>query len=65
MSNAINHQINKSKLDIPKVNISEVILKTRKRQNSRFAKLFHPIQIGEEHKWLNTRLFHLSLDKGT
>lgn len=53
MSNAINHQINKSKLDIPKVNISEVILKTKKRQNSRFAKLFHPIQIGEEHKWLN------------
>ncbi len=53
MSNAINHQIKKSKLDIPKVNIPEVVLKTRKRQNSRFAKLFHPIQIGEEHKWLN------------
>lgn len=53
MNNAINHQIDKCKLDIPKVNIMNVVLKTRKRQANRYLKLFHPIQIGEECRWLN------------
>ena len=53
MNNAINHQIDKCKLDIPKVNITNVVLKTRKRQTNRYLKLFHPIQIGEECRWLN------------
>jgi len=53
MNNAINYQIGKCKLDIPKVNIANVVLKTRKRQNNRLLKLFYPIQIGEEYRWLN------------
>ena len=53
MNNAINYQIDKRKLDIPKVNIADVILKTRKRQSNRLLKLFYPIQIGEEYRWLN------------
>ncbi len=53
MSNTINHQIDKCKLGIPKVNLMNVVLKTRKRQSSRYLKLFHPIKIGEECSWLN------------
>ena len=53
MNNTINYQINKYKLNIPKVNIADVVLKTRKRQNSRITKLFHPIKFGEEYGWLN------------
>ena len=53
MNNAINYQIGKCKLDIPKVNIANVVLKTRKRQNNRLLKLFYPIQIGEGYRWLN------------
>lgn len=53
MNNAINYQIDKYKLSIPKVNIANVILKTRKRQNNRFLKLLYPIPIGEEYRWLN------------
>lgn len=53
MNNAINHQIDKCKLDIPKVNITNVVLRTRKRQSNRYLKLFYPIQIGEECRWLN------------
>lgn len=53
MNNAINYQIDKCKLDIAKVNIMNVVLKTRKRQSNRYLKLFYPIQIGEEYKWLN------------
>lgn len=53
MNNAIKYQTNKYKLDISEINMADVVLKTRKRQNSRFAKLFHPIQFGEEHAWLN------------
>lgn len=53
MNNAIKYQTNKYKLDISEINMADVVLKTRKRQNSRFAKLFHPILFGEEHAWLN------------
>ena len=53
MNNAINYQIDKYKLNIPKVNIANVVLKTRKRQSNRYLKLFYPIQIGEECRWLN------------
>ena len=53
MNNVINYQISKCKLDIPKVNIADVIFKTRKHQNNRLVKLFHPIRFGEEYGWLN------------
>lgn len=53
MNNAINYQIDKYKLDIPKVNITNVVLKTRKRQSNRYLKLFYPFQFGEECRWLN------------
>lgn len=53
MNNAINHQIDQCKLNIPKVNIMNVVLKTRKRQRNRYLKLFHSIPIGEECMWLN------------
>lgn len=53
MNNAINYQIDKRKLDIPKVNIAHVVIKTRKRQNNRLLRLFYPIQMGEEYEWLN------------
>lgn len=53
MNNAINYQIDKYKLNIPKVNITNVVLKTRKRQSNRYLKLLYPIQIGEECRWLN------------
>lgn len=53
MNNAISSQIGASKLDISKVNIADVILNTRKRQNNRLVKLFRPIRFGEEHGWLN------------
>lgn len=53
MNNTINHQIKRCKSDMPDVNIADVILKTRKRQNSRLIKLFYPIQFGEEYRWLN------------
>lgn len=53
MNNVINYQIGKCKLDIPKVNIAHVVIKTRKRQNNRLLRLFYPIQMGEEYEWLN------------
>lgn len=53
MNNAINNQINKYKLDIPKINIANVVLKTRKRQNNQILKLLYPIRIGKEYSWLN------------
>lgn len=53
INSTINYQIGKYKLDIPKVNIADVILKTRKRQNNRLVRFFHPIQFGEEYGWLN------------
>lgn len=53
MNNAINYHIHKYKLNMPKVNIAANILKTKKRQNSRFTKLFSSVQFGEEYGWLN------------
>lgn len=53
MNNTINYQISKYELNIHQVNIANVVLTTRKRQNSRLAKLFHPIKFGEEYRWLN------------
>ena len=53
MNNVINYKIGKCKLNIPKVNIADVIFKTRKRQNNRLVKFFHPIRFGEEYGWLN------------
>ena len=53
MNNAINYQISKRNLNILEVNIAEVLLKAQKRQNSRFAKLFHPVRFEEEYEWLN------------
>lgn len=53
MNNVINYQIGKCKLDIPKVNIAQMVIKTRKRQNNRLLRLFYPIQMGEEYEWLN------------
>lgn len=53
MDNSINYQIKKHKLNIPKVNIIDVISKTRKRQNNRFTRLFQSAKFGEEYNWLN------------
>ncbi len=53
MNNTINYQISKRNLNILEVNIAEVLLKARKHQNSRFAKLFHPVRFEEEYEWLN------------
>lgn len=53
MNSIINGQIGKCKLDILKVNMADVILKTRKRQNNRLVKLFHPMRFGKEYRWLN------------
>ena len=53
MNNAINYQMNKYKLNIPKVNVADIIMKTRKRQNSRMTKLFYPIKFGDEYEWLS------------
>lgn len=53
INNAINYQISKHKLDVAKINIAKVLLRTRKRQNNRFFKIFNPLQIREEHRWLN------------
>uniref|UniRef100_UPI0040296D39 hypothetical protein n=1 Tax=Parabacteroides distasonis TaxID=823 RepID=UPI0040296D39 len=53
MNSAINHQIGKSNLNIRVINIIDTISKARKRQNSKFARLFYPIQFGEEFAWLN------------
>lgn len=53
INSTINYQIGKCKLDISKVNIADVLSKTRKRQNNRLANFFHPIQFGEEYGWLN------------
>lgn len=53
MNNVINYQIDKCKLVIPNVNIADAIFKTRKRQNNRLVKFFHPIRFGEEYGWLN------------
>ncbi len=52
MNRAINYQINKYGLNY-KVDLTSVLLKTRRRQNSRLAKLIHPTRIGEEYEWLN------------
>ena len=35
------------------VNMIDVLLKIRKRQNSHFMKIFNPIKFGEEYGWLN------------
>ena len=53
MDKSINYQIKKHKLNICKVNIIDVLLKTRKRQNNRFMKIFNLIKFGEEYGWLN------------
>lgn len=53
MNNTINHQIDKSKLDIKKPDIIDVMLKTRKHQNSKFRKTFWQKQFGEESAWLS------------
>ena len=53
MDKSINYQIKKHKLNTCKVNIIDVLLKTRKRQNSRLMKIFKPIKFGEEYGWLN------------
>lgn len=53
MDNSINYQIKKHKLNIPKVNIIDVISKTRKRQNNRFIRLFQSTKFREEYNWLN------------
>ncbi|MBO5920949.1 MAG: hypothetical protein J6Q48_01010, partial [Bacteroidaceae bacterium] len=53
MDKSINYQIKKYKLNMCKVNIIDVLLKTRKRQNNRFMKIFNPIKFGEEYGWLN------------
>lgn len=53
MNNAISHHISKCKLNISDINIIDVVLKTRKRQNSLFCRLFYPLRFGEEYEWLN------------
>ena len=53
MDSSINYQIKKHKLNMCKVNIIDVLFKTRKRQNNRFMKIFNPIKFGEEYGWLN------------
>ena len=53
MDKSINYQIKKHKLNMCEVNIIDVLLKTRKRQNNRFMKIFKPIKFGEEYGWLN------------
>lgn len=53
MDNSINYQIRKHKLDMTKVNIIDVILKTRKRQNNRISKTSKHIKFGNEYDWLN------------
>ena len=53
MDSSINYQIRKHKLNMCKVNMIDVLFKTRKRQNNRFMKIFNPIKFGEEYGWLN------------
>ena len=53
MDKSINYQIKKHKLNMCNVNMIDVLLKIRKRQNSHFMKIFNPIKFGEEYGWLN------------
>ena len=53
MDNSINYQIKKHKLDMHKVNMINVISKTRKRQNNRIIRLFKSTKFGEDYNWLN------------
>jgi hypothetical protein len=53
MDSSINYQIRKHKLNMCRVNMIDVLFKTRKRQNNRFMKIFNPIKFGEEYGWLN------------
>lgn len=51
INNSINHQL--KKCNIQQVDITDCILKARKRQNRHLIKLFRLTKFGEEYDWLN------------
>ena len=53
LNNILNYQVNKYHLKMSKINVADVIAKTRQRQNNLFTKLFHTKRFGEEeYSWL-------------